>query len=335
MGLSYARKKEIAALRLPEDSEITRQAKDYMATTGLSLTAFARHVGCADNTLSCFFNGTYQRISGTSKNVGAKIMKFIDAHPAGIVERAKGKLYDTENVVTLRHWFRYSLEHSGERDRIICVYGGPGSQKTFVAEHLVDNLNRQELSKNGHGARAFHIYCSQDITPSELVRKVMCACALPSNQRIQQNLASLRIFFRSRKVVFLFDEAQHLGISCLEIVREMQDQRPHFGIMLLGSHKLREFFTNRAAELEQWNSRMTAVIELPGISEERAAEIVRTELNGVKEYTATKMRVFLKACMATDIYSGRRAVQYLSARKLFNSIETFKQNNGISAEVTQ
>ena len=333
MGLSYERKKEIAAMQLPDAQAATKIARDYMAATGLTLTTFARHVGCADNTLSMLFKGNYARISGTNKNVIAKIVKFVDAHPAGDGAQGAGKLYDTENVATLRQWFQYTLKNG----KMVVVYGAPGSQKTFSMLALLEQLNRDELSKNGHGARAFYVYCSQDIRPSDLIRKIMQACALPAARSLQANLNSLRLFFRSRRVVFTFDEAQHLDMRCLEIVRELNDLPPYFGVMLLGSHKLRNFFSNRAGDLQQWESRIETVVSLPGISEERAAEIVRQELDGVKEFTATKMRTFLNGCMVQDVFSSKRgsAPEYLSARKLFNTIAGIKQAKAARQEAAQ
>ena len=324
MGLSYARKKELAVLALPETSKVTEMAKIYMATTGLTLGAFARHVGCADTTLSMYFKGNYGRISGTTRNVTAKIVKFIEAHPAGAIEKVRGKLYDTENVATLRQWFNYTLKEG----KMVVVYGAPGSQKTFSTLALVEELNRTEIGKNGHGARAYYLYCSQDITPGELIRKIMQAVALPAARNLQSNLASLRLFFRTRRVVFLFDEAQHLDLRCLEIVRELNDVPPYFGVMLLGSHRLRDFFSSRAGELEQWNSRISTIVTLPGISEQRAGEIVRAEMG--MEFSAARMQKLLRNCYVTDIFSsrlkGRRGgtVEYLSARTLFKTIDDMK-----------
>ena len=224
-------------------------------------------------------------------------------------------------MVTLRQWFQYTLNNR----EICCVYGGPGSQKTFVAEELVTELNRAEIGKNGSGARAYYVYCSQNISPLDLVRKVMTAAGMPSCARMQTNLASLRLNLRNRKAVFLFDEAQHLSLDCLEIVRELNDLAPKFGVMLLGSHKLKSFFAARAAELEQWNSRIEIVVELPGISHARASEIVQAELGSTATITAAKLQRLLEDCTVPDIYSGKRQATYLSARKLFKSIKNIKR----------
>ena len=106
-------------------------------------------------------------------------------------------------------------------------------------------------------------------------------------------------------------------------MRELNDQRPHFGLLLLGSHNLRNLFAHRSAELEQWNSRISQPIELPGIGDDAAREIVRQELGAVA-LTDTKVARLLKSCMVLDSYS-REKRQYLSIRKLFGSLEFIKE----------
>jgi hypothetical protein len=41
-----------------------------------------------------------------------------------------------------------------------------------------------------------------------------------------------------RKVLLVFDEAQHLSIACLETIRELLDQPPHCGLLFAGTHEL-------------------------------------------------------------------------------------------------
>ena len=95
MALSYDRKKELAAIELPAAQEATRIALEYMATTGLTQVLFAKHAGIGRTTLQMLFLGRYHRISGTNKNVIAKIMAFIDANPA-IAPDAEQVLRDGE-----------------------------------------------------------------------------------------------------------------------------------------------------------------------------------------------------------------------------------------------
>jgi DNA transposition AAA+ family ATPase len=52
-------------------------------------------------------------------------------------------------------------------------------------------------------------------------------------------------------VLLVFDEAHHLSIECLEMIRDLLDQPPHCGLLFAGTYELEEIFTRQALELEQ------------------------------------------------------------------------------------
>jgi hypothetical protein len=55
-------------------------------------------------------------------------------------------------------------------------------------------------------------------------------------------------------------------------VRELNDEQPHFGLLLTGSHDLKEKF--EGFRMEQWRSRLHILDSLPGISREEGRQIV-------------------------------------------------------------
>jgi DNA transposition AAA+ family ATPase len=313
------RRAEILKAELPAYEDAIVQIRDYISKSQLTIDHFAFHLGYSGQTVDRFLQGRYHDGPGRSTRLLTKVaLEFIAKNPPGAMDDPRGQIHETENVATLRQWFDYCQA----RGKMACIYGGPGSQKTFIAEHIIGEQRRADIVAGAPYHRAFYVYCSQDIRPAELIRKLMEAAALPVAGQMQRNLTALRFALRGRRAIFVFDEAQHLSIPCLEVIRELNDQRPHFGIMLLGSHNLRNLFAHRSAELEQWNSRISQAIELPGISNEAATRIVRDELGAIS-FTDNKLDRLLKSCMVLDVYS-REKKHYLSARKLFNSIEVIK-----------
>ena len=117
-----------------------------------------------------------------------------------------------------------------------------------------------------------------------------------------------------RKVLLVFDEAQHLSIACLETLRELLDQPPHCGLLFAGTHELEQIFTRQALELEQWRSRFHAGQALPGISEEEAADIVHSELG--LGLSPRKIQKLIAKSRITDLRNGGK-YSYVSARRLF------------------
>ena len=75
---------------------------------------------------------------------------------------------------------------------------------------------------------------------------------------VDRILRNLRFDLSQRKVLLVFDEAQHLSIECLETLRELLDQPPNCELLFAGTHELEAIFTRQALELEQWRSRFHA-----------------------------------------------------------------------------
>ena len=153
----------------------------------------------------------------------------------------------------LRKYFYEALDHR----RAYYVYGAPGTQKTYVLQHLIAELNRSEIAKNGEGRRAYYIYVRQGIRSLDLMKRVAESCGAIGVGTVDRILRNLRFDLGQRKVLLVFDEAQHLSIECLETIRELLDQPPHCGLLFAGTHELEEIFTRQALELEQWRSRFS------------------------------------------------------------------------------
>ena len=305
--------------RTPPTAEVQERARRYMEVAQLSIKEFAARVNYGTNSMGWFLNGKYLTVGQNLSDIRIRraLTDFMDAFPVEIATRLTGHLHETGNVRVMRHWFDRCLA----RQEMAFAYGPPGAQKTFVAQHLVAEHNLREIPKNGHGTRAFYVYCSEQITPRELLKKMVYAAAVPSRQTILGLTQNLGHHLSKRRTLFVLDEAQHLSIPCLEIVRELNDCEPHAGILLTGSHKLLNIFQERAAELEQWNSRIAQGVELPGIETHEAAGIVELELGTIP---TDRLQTLLRNSHAKDGY--RNGKQYLSARRLFRQIADIKSD---------
>jgi type II secretory pathway predicted ATPase ExeA len=239
----------------------------------------------------------------------------MEKHPIELLQENNGKLYETENVRLVRKCFYEALD--GKR---ACYFrGAPGSQKTFVLQHLIAELNRGEISKNGNGRRAFYVRARNGISPSQMMKRIAEAAGSLMAGDIDHVLRNLRFDLGRRKVIFVIDEAQALDIACLETLRELHDMPPHCGLLFAGSHELEKTF-NRL-DMEQWHSRIRQGAELPGVSEDEAEFIICSELG---QQPKEKVQALIKKCYATDLRKGRE-VKYISARTLFWSIQTIQE----------
>jgi DNA transposition AAA+ family ATPase len=281
-------------------NEVRDELQRYMSRTGLTAGDIARRINYSSVSLHFFIQGRYQ---GNPAHICTALHDFMGQHPIAPATEIEGKLYETANVRTLRRIFYECLD----KQRAGVVYGGPGSQKTFGLEHLIAELNCQELAKDER--RAYCVYCRQGIRPRQLLKRIAKACGSSAVGDTDRVLDNLLFDFGKRKIVIVFDEAQHLDVDCLETVRELLD-RLKCGLLFAGSHDLIRTF-KRSIELEQWNSRLRTAEELPGITDNEALSIVREELGDINE---RKQAMLLKAARVPDI---RSKSEYISARRLF------------------
>ena len=227
MALSYAVRRQLLEASLPESTEVRLELQDYLARTGMAPSDFARRINYARETVYQFLNGHYSRISSNDGLIRTAIRDFIAAHPIATPVISSGKLYETENARLLRQYFYEALDHG----RAYYLYGAPGTQKTYVLQHLIAELNRSEIAKNGEGRRAYYIYVRQGIHSLDLMKRVAQSCGAIGMGTVDRILRNLRFDLSQRKVLLVFDEAQHLSIECLETLRELLDQPPHCGLL--------------------------------------------------------------------------------------------------------
>jgi DNA transposition AAA+ family ATPase len=254
VALSHAQRRQLLAATLPEANEVRLELQDYLARTGMAPIDFAHRINYSRQTLDFFLNDRYSHISANDRSIRAAIRDFIAAHPIASPPVSTGKLYETQNVRLLRKYFYEALDHR----RAYYVYGAPGTQKTYVLQQLIAELNRSEIAKNGEGRLAYYIYVRQGIRSLDLMKRVAESCGAIGVGSVDRILRNLRFDFSQRKVLLVFDAAQHLSIECLETIRELLDQPPHCGLLFTGTHELEEIFTRQALELEQWRSRFHA-----------------------------------------------------------------------------
>jgi DNA transposition AAA+ family ATPase len=323
MATSAADREKLLARSLPQRRETVRLLLDYLQRTGLTYADFGRRINYSKIAVSMFCSGQYRNIAGDDSAIRAAITDFIGTHPIELLTESTGKLYETENVRLIRRSFYEALDNR----RAYYFRGAPGSQKSFVLQHLIAELNRGEISKNGNGRRAFYVYCTYGIRPTQLMKRVAESAGSIMAGEKDRILRNLRFDIGKRRSLFVFDEAQHLDVPCLETLRELHDMPPHCGLLFAGSHEIEKTF--QRLDMEQWSSRLRQGKELPGISEDEAAKIIRGELGD-----KANVDWVMKGAYATDLRKGRE-VKYISARTLFWSIQAIQERKAKSAEAGQ
>lgn len=316
------RKRRHESLELSRDqqSAVREQLQDYLARTGLASRDFGERIKYSSAAINAFLADNYGRISGSCAPICQAITHFIAAHPIEPPQQVFGELYETANVRAMRQTFQALLR----RPTACMVYGPPGNQKSFALQHLVGELNGLELRLGPVGRRAYYTYADVKMKPTQVLKEVAIACGVSSagdRQRIRRNLA---FEYQSRRVLLVVDEAQHLDLSCLEALRILLDQPPHFSLLFSGSHDLKVTFDRFSATLEQWNSRLVDKVLLPGVDRDEAEGIVQRELGDwLKAMTPERARrtihTLIDRSTVRDAFENGRS--YINVRTLTNALD--------------
>jgi hypothetical protein len=281
--------------------------QDYMARTGLNLPDFARRINYSKETLRKFNDDKYHAIAGTHRHLCRAIEDYILANPIEPPQQVFGELYETENArvihQTIQELLKYPVAYM--------VYGPPGSQKSFTLEYEIARLNREQMPRNGHGHRAYYVYATERMKPTQLMKEIALACGSSAVGDMPRIARNLRYDFRGRRVLLAVDEAQHLDVSCLEALRVLLDRPPNFSILLAGMHTLLTKFDRYSAVLGQWNDRLIAKVTLPGLSMEEAQAIAKREMPDISD---RKVEQAISLATRGDAFNGGKP--YINIRAL-------------------
>jgi DNA transposition AAA+ family ATPase len=185
------------------------------------------------------------------------------------------------------------------------VDGPPGTKKSYTFHQVIDEINK---SREGH---AFYVYVEINQSPQSFLIEACTVAGIPNRGTIGQMMRKLRFFLSGQRTLLVVDEAQHLGVAGMEVLRELLDTPPYFGVVLGGSHDLSVRL--RDWRMEQWRSRLRRTHLLMGLTESEAAEILTGELGPMHPQD-----------IADTIVRDRKTFKYISARNLFFAIEDAK-----------
>jgi len=344
MPLPTTEQKFLQSVDPPAHERCVARANEFCARSGMSATMFSdelqREYGrCGHSTILIYLRGVY------SKHPQVKDTRWMDARVWDFCARnwPKPKEHGHAEAMLATRGYRQIRKCFGEavEEGInSLIYGPPSAEKSFVLENLV--AERREAGKTD----AVYVYCDPNISPMPLLSRiareaeVWVARAWTREHYMNGLLAAFEA--RPHPPALIFDEAQHLPVETLEIIRALHDRtrrkgRPGCGIILAGSHNLFRNFMHPVARprLEQWLSRLPNRVQLEGMSREEVIDIAaRAWGNGTKaKFTAAQEEKLLEACEVEDLYAsdaeGKQSAprKYYSARRLLHKVRQQKSAN--------
>lgn len=329
MALSTERRRQLATMKLPSDAETVARTIAFEQRSGLTRLEMSHAIGYSAGALGVYVGGHYNdalstdndRVHNTA-NIRAALKEFMDKWEGSQALTTDREPHRTADFKAI---FDSSL-NALDNGSAYVIDGPPGTQKTFSLRAV----EREIQEKVGRG-RVIYVYARADHSPLSFLREI-CTCAGIWNRGdIDRVIRKLRFFLGEQRMLLMVDEAQHLPHKSLEILRQLLDLPPFFGVVLAGSHDLSQRLSHW--QMEQWRSRVRKTLYLNGPTLAEARSIVAAELEPVlgAQPTAT-WDTLIEGCWASASRvdrSGQKPVSrkfnYISARDLFFTIAGIQQ----------
>jgi len=253
----------------------------YMRSHHLGRRAVAELVDVRCSNLSKYLDS----LPGCSKEVieaalGAYFLK---------VERAEARARRAEFIETqTAKIILEKCQEADERRELALLYGPSGIGKTFVVEEFIERCEKQA---NSEKPEVLFVTAHAASTPKSLMAALCLQAGIPHSGTAPTLAESLVRRLETGHFLIIVDEANHLDIEAMELLRYVYD-RGRLGVVLIGTLRLYEIFTNGsrpASELEQLWSRVGICELLPGLTEYEARQIIQQALGRIPETTTKQI----------------------------------------------
>lgn len=320
MPILAKRKAHLQSLGLPDDIETIKRARNFALRSGLTIAELAEKADLNPSSLRVFLSGHYDRHQGAESNtlaVRAALKQVIDLYENQQVPVSHKTHYQTAEFAAIRR----SMITALRKGTAALVDGPPGTEKTYTFRRVCEEINRSDEGK------AVYLYVRVDQSPQSFLMEACTEAGIPNRGTIGQLIRKLRFFLGGQRALLIVDEAQHLGMNGLEILRQLLDTPPFFGVVLGGSHDL--CIRLQDWRMEQWRSRLRRTHLLTGITGAEAARILTSELGAMESKDIADS---IEDATVAAVRDGK-SFQYISARNLFFAIEdTLDQLDGKTTE---
>ena len=257
------------------------QTREYMKDRHLSRQQMAELIDVRCHSLAKYLDS----LPGCSKeSVEAALRAYFLK-----LERVEARARRPEFIPTLTaNLILEKLREADERQVLALLYGPPGVGKTFAIEEFMD---RVEKPNNPEKPEVLLVTAHSASTPKSLLAALCLQVGIPHQATASTLAESLVRKLRTGHYLIIVDEANHLNIEAMELLRYVYDLG-RLGVVLVGTLRLYEIFTDGsrpAGELEQLWSRVGICELLPGLTEYEARQVIQKTLGRIPEITTKQI----------------------------------------------
>jgi len=252
--------------------DLREKVRGYMEQQRLTRAELARRVGLAVPVLCKYLEHRYDGLE--LRQTEAALTAYLKR--AQLVERQREKKFlqlQTSALVLER------CEEARKQKELVVLYGPPGISKTYSLREYV----RRRADANDD--KVLLVTANAVTTPRGLVVALCQLLRLPTDGPGYVLLESVIDKLNQDPHFILVDEANHLTVEGLEVLRHIHDMA-ECGMVLAGTKRLYDLFTaggRKSQDLEQLWSRVAIHDLLPGLSPAEIRHIVQTSMGRLNE----------------------------------------------------
>lgn len=223
-------------------NSIRTEVQTYMGESGKSQKQIAREIAVSPAALSQFLDGIYM---GDNAGIADKLQGWLALEAKRNTKKEHSQMsLDVENTKTVL----YVCEYAHTKNDITLIFGDAGAGKTTALEHYRD--------KN---AGVIMITANACTTSATSILKMLCEeTGRNITGRKDTIMNELVKFFKGTNRLIIIDEADHLTLSALQTIRNLNDMAK-VGIVLSGNNKifLQMIGGAKSSEFQQLRTRIT------------------------------------------------------------------------------
>ena len=254
--------------------DLREKTHAYMEQKRVSRTEMARRVGIEVPTFCKYLD--HRHHGSHPRHVEAALVAYFKR--TELIERQRQKKFlqlKTSALVMER------CEEARREKELVVLYGPPGISKSYSLREYV----RRRADQGDH--KVLLVTANSVTTPRALVHSLSGLLALPTKKQAYALVEDAIDKLQSDPHLILVDEANHLNVAGLELLRHIHDMT-ECGMVLVGTKRLYDLFTNggrKSQDLEQLWSRVGIHDLLPGLTPVELRKIARASLGKLNEAT--------------------------------------------------
>lgn len=223
--------------------EVRKRLIDFVdKNPGISNKIIGQNTGYSSTTINLFKNGKYPGSEKVLRELADKIDNYLNNEITSSESVGKGSLKFALTVAA-QDIFRIS-NYSLTEGKIGVVTGSPGSGKTIALKEY----------KRRNPTTIF-IEVTPLVSPRILLEDLCSELNRPKSHVRNTMFNTIVNELRGTKRLLIIDEGENLNVSCLEVIRRIQDFT-EVGMLLAGTSRLLNRLRGERRELQQLFSRV-------------------------------------------------------------------------------